>query len=79
MPEVVIKIPDDLQEEFKGVKPIFWQLVVDRAINRELAMLNALKRKVSKSNLTEEDARKLSDEVSKALAKRYLELSKSKG
>lgn len=79
MPEVVVKIPKDLEEEFGGAKPIFWQLVVDKAINRELAKLNALKKKVSKSKLAEEDVKELSDEVSDALSKKYLELSGSKG
>jgi hypothetical protein len=33
MVKVVVRIPKDLEEEFGGVKPIFWQLIVDRSIN----------------------------------------------
>jgi len=55
MAEVVVKIPDDLTEEFKDVKPVFWQLIVDRTINEELARLRMLKQVVSRSKLTKKD------------------------
>jgi hypothetical protein len=71
MPEVVIKIPKDLEAEFGNVKPIFWQLIVDRSINAELERLRALKKIVSKSRLTEKDVAELSDKVNGALAERY--------
>ncbi|ODS38077.1 MAG: hypothetical protein A7316_08510 [Candidatus Altiarchaeales archaeon WOR_SM1_86-2] len=74
MAEVVVKIPEDLVEEFKDIKPVFWQLVVDRAINEELARLRKLKQIVSKSKLTKKDVEELSDEVNKSLAERYVKL-----
>lgn len=49
MAEVVIKIPKDLEQEFGGVKSIFWQLAVGRVINEELERLRRLKQIVSKS------------------------------
>ena len=74
MGEVVIKIPKDLEQEFGGVKPIFWQLVVGRVINEELERLRKLKQIVSKSELTEKDVEELSNEVNEALAERYEKL-----
>lgn len=71
MTEVVVRIPKDLEEEFKGVKPIFWQLAVDKAINEELKRLVGLKRIVSKSKLTERDVKELSDKINESLADRY--------
>lgn len=79
MPEVVIRIPEDIGNEFNEVKPMVWQLIVDRTINRELERIRSLKRSLSKSKLTEEDAKEISDEVSEALAKRYLKLAGLKG
>ena len=74
MPEVVIKIPKDLEEEFGSVKPIFWQIIVDRSINAELERLRDLKKIVSRSKLTEEDVTELSDKANNALAERYRKL-----
>lgn len=76
MAEVVVRIPKDLEEEFKGVRPIFWQLAVDKAINEELKRLVKLKRGLSKSKLTEKAVEELSDEINEALAKRYEQISK---
>ena len=63
MAEVVIKIPKDLEQEFGGVKSIFWQLAVGRVINEELERLRRLKQIVSKSKLAEKDVEELSNEV----------------
>ena len=74
MAEVVVKIPEDLTEEFKDVKPVFWQLIVDRTINEELTRLKRLKQIVSRSKLTKKDVGELSDEVNESLAEKYLKL-----
>lgn len=71
MAEVIVKIPKDLEEDFRGVKPIFWQLAVDKTINEELRRLVKLKRIVSKSKLTDKDVEELTEEVNEALASRY--------
>ena len=74
MAEVVIKIPKDLEQEFGGVKSIFWQLAVGRVINEELERLRKLKQIVSKSELTEKDVEELSNEVNEGLSARYEKL-----
>ena len=74
MTEVVVKIPADLEQEFGGVKSIFWQLAVGRVINEELERLRRLKQIVSKSKLTEKDVEELSNEVNKDLSARYEKL-----
>jgi hypothetical protein len=74
MADVFIRIPKDLEREFGDVKPIFWQLIVDRTVNEELVRLKALKQIVSRSRLTEKDVEELSDKANEALSERYRRL-----
>ncbi|MBI2045526.1 hypothetical protein HYT23_05710 [Candidatus Pacearchaeota archaeon] len=77
MEEVTIKLPDELKE-LAFAKKINWQLLLSKKVNVELEEIARIKRIVSKSKLTEEQADKLADEVNLSLAKRYSELLKSK-
>ena len=70
MAELKIKIPEEL-EELSSASKINWQLVVEKRLKEELEELARLKRIVDKSKLTQEQANKLADEVSLALAKRF--------
>ncbi|MBI2647261.1 hypothetical protein HYW99_02185 [Candidatus Woesearchaeota archaeon] len=78
MPELKIEIPEELKE-LASASNINWQLVLERRLKEEFEELARLKRIVDKSKLTEEQAKKLADEVSLSLAKRYEKLLKSKG
>ncbi len=75
MVEVIIKIPDELNE-LALAKKIDWQLLVNRELNEKLEELTRIKKIISKSKLTEEKAKELSDEVNISLAKRYKRLVK---
>ncbi len=75
MTEVVIKLPEDLKE-LESAPKIRWQLVVERRLKEELDELAALKRIIENSELTEEEAKELTEEVNRALAKRYKGLMK---
>lgn len=74
MSEVCVRIPKDLEREFGGVKPVFWQIIVDRAVNEELERLRQLKKIVSRSKLTAKDIEELSDKANEALSARYRKL-----
>lgn len=71
MVEVCIKIPKELESEFKGMCEAELSILVNNALKERLSMLARFKRIVSKSKLTEEQAEKLADEINESLAKRY--------
>jgi len=69
MPEVIVKVPEELKE-FGSISPINWQLVVEKRLKEEFEELARLKKIVSKSKLTEKDVEELSEEVGVALTER---------
>lgn len=73
MEEINIKIPDELKE-LKYADKINWQLIVGKILKEKFEELNKIKEIAGKSELTEEKAQELSDEVNMALAKRYEKL-----
>jgi isopropylmalate/homocitrate/citramalate synthase len=77
MAELIIKVPDEL-EELESASEINWQLAVEKRLKEEFEELAKLKKIVAKSELTEEQAKELADEVNLSLAKRYEKLLKSK-
>lgn len=70
MAELKVKIPDELKE-LETASGINWQLAVEMRLNEELEELARLKRIADKSELTEEQAKALADEVDVALAERF--------
>jgi len=74
MAEIVVKIPKDLEEDFKKVDPLLLELAVQRLIKEKLEEFVKVERIVAKSKLTEKDALELGREVNKSLAKRYEKL-----
>ena len=71
MAEVVVNIPEELKE-FESISPINWQLLFSRFLKKELERIKEIEAIVSKSKLTEEQAKELADEVSLAISKRFL-------
>jgi hypothetical protein len=74
MAEIVVKIPKELEEDFKKVDPLLLELAVQRLIKEKLEEFVKVERIVAKSKLTEKDALELGREVNKSLAKRYEKL-----
>ena len=73
MAEVLVKIPEDIGIELGKIPKEDWQLLFSRFLRRELEEIREVEAIVSKSKLTEEQAKELADEVSLAIAKRLLE------
>ena len=73
MAEIVVKVPEDIGIELGRVSEENWQLLFSRFLRRELEEIRELEAILSKSKLTEEQAKDLADEVSLAIAKRLLE------
>ena len=69
-----MKIPKELEEDFKEVDPLLLELAVQRLIREKLEGFLKVERVVAKSKLTEKDALELGREVNKSLAKRYEKL-----
>ena len=77
MAEIVVEIPEEL-EELRKVSKINWQLAIQKRLLEEFDELVRIEKIVSKSKLTEEQAKELADEVNLSLAKRYERLLKGK-
>jgi hypothetical protein len=73
MAELVVKVPEDIGIELGKVSREDWQLLFSRFLRRELEEIREIESIVSKSKLTEEQAKELADEVSLSIAKRLLE------
>ena len=74
MAEIKVEVPEDLKREVGQVSEIDLSLAVSRLIKEKFERLARLKRIVSKSELSEEKAVKLSDKISESLARRYEEM-----
>ena len=71
MAEIVVKIPKDLELGVNGIPETTLSLLASRLVKEEFDRLARLKRIVSKSELSDEKALKLSTKISESLAKRY--------
>ncbi len=71
MTELKIEIPDELESEFKVMSKVELSILVSKVLKDKLSRLIRLKQIISKSKLTEEQAKELADEVSMSVAKRY--------
>ena len=71
--EVMFKVPEDIGIELGKISKEDWQLLFSRFLRRELEEIREIESIVSKSKLTEEQAKELADEVSLSIAKRLLE------
>ncbi|NMX21018.1 hypothetical protein C5S30_00975 [ANME-1 cluster archaeon GoMg4] len=81
MGELLLRIPYDVRREFemvfgKKVTDATWQLLFSRFLNEELReksdRIKRIESIVSRSKLTEKQAKELADEVSVSIAKRFL-------
>lgn len=73
MTQFIIEIPEEMKEEMEELPDLNWQLVVRRSLKRELEEVLELKRIISKSKLTEDDVKELSDKINESLAERFRE------
>lgn len=73
MPEVVVKIPEDLKL-FADIPDVELSLFVNRLLKEKLERIERLKKGLQKSELAEKKADELADKISEGLSKRYVEL-----
>jgi len=75
MVELIIKLPKELESEFKTIPKLDLSILVNKILINKLSRLIQFKQVLSKSQLTEKQAGELADEVSISLAERYDKLS----
>jgi len=87
MDELLLRVPDEVRREFETVlgreiPEKIWQLLFSRFLNEELreklSEIKRIKSIVSKSKLTEKQAKELADEVSLSISKRFLDSARVK-
>ena len=71
MPNVTIRVPDDLKEEMDDHPEINWSEVARRSMREYLRKLRVAEEIASESQLTEEDAAELGEAVKHAVAEHY--------
>lgn len=71
MPNMTIRVPDDLKESLDEHPEINWSEVARQSMKEYLYRLNIADEIASKSQLSEEDAAELSDEVKHDIAEHY--------
>jgi len=74
MREIVVKIPEDIAKEIENLEKIDVSSVVNRFLIEKISELVKMKKILEKSELTEEKAKELAEEVNEALYKRYKKL-----
>jgi len=71
MPTISVRIPTDLKDEIDKHQEINWSEVVRQSMWRYLHKLKLADQIASKSELTEEGAKELSEKVKKDIAEHY--------
>jgi hypothetical protein len=74
MAKIIVKIPKELEEDFKKIDPLLLELAVQGLIKEKLEEFVEVEKMLSKSKLTEKEALELGRKVNKGLAKRYEKL-----
>ncbi|WP_275736752.1 hypothetical protein [Halorhabdus sp. SVX81] len=71
MPNMTIRVPDDLKASLDEHPEINWSEVARQSMREYLARLNVADEIASRSELSEEDARELSEDVKADIAAHY--------
>lgn len=77
MATVSISVPDELKIKMQELDEINWSSVVRKAIESRIKDIQEMKKIISKSKLTEKDAKEIGDIINVASSKRFLEMSKN--
>ena len=78
MREIVVKIPEDIAKEIENLEKIDVSSVVNRFLIEKISELAKIRKMLEKSELSEEKAKELAEEVNEALYKRYKKLYEEK-
>ena len=68
---MTLSIPEDLHKKMKKFNEIRWSEIARKAIEKRINDLEVMEKIVSKSKLTEKDAKEISDKIKMGIAKRH--------
>lgn len=71
MVSMTLSIPKDIKQHMDAFPEINWSEVAREAIKKKLTLLEQFREFTKNSTMTEEEALKLGDEVSKSAMKRH--------
>ncbi|MFO7992356.1 MAG: hypothetical protein R6U61_08730 [Thermoplasmata archaeon] len=71
MPTVAVKIPYDLKNRMEKHKEIDWDVLIQKAIKNQLSRIELADSITSKSELTEDEALEISEDIKKGMAERH--------
>ncbi|MFP4632778.1 MAG: hypothetical protein ACOCT0_01610 [Halobacteriota archaeon] len=73
MPNLTIRVPDDLKRSLDDHPEVNWSEVARQSMREYLYRLEIADEIASESELTEEDARQLAERVKEKISERYRE------
>ena len=72
MPNLTLAIPEELKKKMESVPEMNWSEIAREAISKQLEEYKLFKELVSKSKLTEKNAKKLADEIDRKIREAVL-------
>ena len=69
-----VSVPEDLKKKMLQLDEINWSAIARKAFEEKIDEVKFLKNLASKSKLTEEDARELSEKINRSMAKKFREM-----
>ena len=68
---MTLSIPGELHKKMKKFNEIKWSEIARRAIEERVSDLETMEKIVSKSRLTERDAKEIGNKIKRGIAKRH--------
>lgn len=72
IPNITLSVDDDLKKKMNQHSEINWSQVARKSIREELRDLEIMEKITSKSELTEEEAKDISDRIDRKVAEKVL-------
>lgn len=72
MPTITLSVPEDLKKRMDSQDIINWSAVARNAIEEKLKDLEMFEKIVSKSKLTEKDAKEIGNSINKGMATHFI-------
>ena len=71
MGNISISVPDDLKQKIANLEEVNWSAVARVAFEEKINQIEFLRKIISKSKLTEKDAKEISDKINIGMAKKF--------
>ena len=71
MGNLSVSVPNELKQKMNGLDEVNWSAIARKAFEEKIKEVEIFKKIVSKSKLTEKDAKELSKKINKNMAKKF--------